>query len=97
MKALLKKNDVFSFGNSNTLYVVTQTEMKGGGIGHGPHDVYPDGHYVTARKILRKDTLGDKKEFYQTGCFNGMYPPEKITLVGKAKLETRIVAISIKA
>ena len=97
MKALLKKNDVFSFGKSNTLYVVTQTEMKGGGIGHGPHDVYPDGHYVTARKILRKDTLGDKKEFYQTGCFFNVYPPEKITLHGKAKLETRILAISIKS
>ena len=97
MKNLLKKNDVFAFGNSRTLYVVTNTAMTGGGTGHGAGDVYPDGHRVTARKILRKDTLGDKKEFYQTGAFNGMYEPEKITLHGKAKLETRIVAIAIKA
>lgn len=27
-------------------YVVYKTSIDGGGTGHGPHDVYPDGHHV---------------------------------------------------
>lgn len=59
-------------------YVVIQTKMTGGGTGHGPHDVYPDGHYVTC-KNLKNDF---EVSFYQTGCFNVMNP--NIVPIGKA-------------
>jgi hypothetical protein len=32
-------------------YVVEEAKMAGGGTGHGPHDVYPDGWQVTASKL----------------------------------------------
>lgn len=51
---------------------VTATAMTGGGTGHGPHDIYPDGHQLT----LMRDRDGEidwseePKEFYQSGCFD---------------------------
>lgn len=61
------------------LYIVTRTEMTGGGTGHGRHDVYPDGHKVTC---ISED--GEHEvSFYQTGCFKNMI--EKIKVGGRAK------------
>lgn len=62
-------------------YVVTKTAMTGGGTGHGPHDVYPDGHKVTC------ESTDDNKRivsFYQSGCFTAMITD--IKPIGKAKL-----------
>jgi hypothetical protein len=75
MKALLKTYDIFTIGKSNTMYIVTHTEFTGGGTGHGPHDVYPNGHYVTARKIQRNLELGSVRKFYQSGCFGNLHFP----------------------
>jgi len=53
-------------------YVVFRTAKEGGGTGHGRHDVFPDGHHITARKLTRKGTYskkGLKISFYQSGCF----------------------------
>ncbi len=58
MKAPLKKNDVFTFGKSNTLYIVIHTEMVSGIF---PHDL----HQVTARKVQRNQELGTETRFYQ--------------------------------
>ncbi len=58
-------------------YTVYKTATEGGGTGHGPWDVYPDGHHVYAE---RND--GTKIDFYQTGCFTAMIP--RISPVGKS-------------
>ena len=46
-------------------YIVTETIDDGGGQGHGPHDVYPDGHHVFCVGV----GTGHKVDFYQTGSF----------------------------
>lgn len=88
MKRNLKVNDVFNVPNSAKTFLVLKTQMTGGGTGHGPHDVYPDGHHVTAVEF-DTDTfkVGSKKTFYQSGCFTGMIYPEDVNLVGTAETE----------
>lgn len=52
-------------------YIVTSTRKTGGGYGHGSGDYYPDGMYVTARKIGNQEvSVG----FYQSGCFCNCLP-----------------------
>ncbi len=63
------------------IYVVTKTEMTGGGTGHGRHDVYPNGHKVTAK--MGGD--GEEVSFYQSGCFTAMISKDDIKPIGKAK------------
>lgn len=56
-------------------FVVVKTQMTGGGTGHGPHDVYPDGHEVTIRQLKKDGTYDDEGQayrFYQSGAFNCM-------------------------
>jgi hypothetical protein len=62
---------------ANSDFLVLSVQETGGGTGHGYHDVYPTGHYVTAKEVN-----GDRMvTFYQTGCFIGMLAPKDITLV----------------
>ena len=68
-------------------YVVTKTEMTGGGTGNGPHDVYPDGHKVTCQRL---DNDNEVISFYQTGCFTAMI--EDIKPVAYAHLQWVVVA-----
>lgn len=58
-------------------FVVVETILTGGGTGHGPHDVYPDGHHVVAQEVGGERLV----RFYQSGCFVGMRPPEDIELI----------------
>lgn len=73
-------------------YVVTKTCTDGGGTGHGPGDVYPDGHHVFCKLLesstvdLRKQTI--EVEFYQSGCFNCMI--KHIEPIGRAKEDWKI-------
>lgn len=60
-------------------YVVLRTAMDGGGTGHGPGDVYPDGHHVFCERIAAPHL---KVDFYQTGSFTAMI--EDIEVVGTA-------------
>jgi len=60
-------------------YIVTKTTFDGGGTGHGPHDVYPDGHHVFCKKIDSKVRV----DFYQSGCFTAMI--KDIEPIGRAK------------
>ena len=56
-------------------YVVIETNFGGGGTGMGPHDVYPDGWKVIARKLKRDGTYNPEGRiisFYQSGCFTAM-------------------------
>ena len=60
-------------------YIVYKTSHDGGGTGHGPHDVYPDGHHVFCEKA---DQTEVKVDFYQSGCFTAMI--EEIEPIGRA-------------
>lgn len=65
-------------------WIVSKTTYDGGGTGHGPHDVYPNGHHVfIEREVEDGKTL--KANFYQSGAFTAMILPEDIEVVGKAK------------
>lgn len=66
-------------------YGVVKTTMEGGGTGMGPHDVFPDGHHVTCRKMLRNGKFGESVSFFQTGCFTAMI--EEIEPVGRFKIK----------
>ena len=61
-------------------YVVYKTAHDGGGTGHGPHDVYPDGHHVYCERL---DDRSVKVDFYQSGCFTAMIP--NLQPVGRAE------------
>lgn len=110
----VKVGEVLDNGNGETFntkkfagsYVVEKTEFTGGGTGHGPGDVYPDGHHVTATK-LKKDNqysaTGIQVQFYQSGAFNCMVLPSEIqpegqmqkswTVVEKKDLKSKIGAL----
>ena len=56
-------------------FLVIKTEKTGGGTGHSAHDVYPDGHYVTAIKLSEGDVFDPNEvrvQFFQTGAFTCM-------------------------
>jgi hypothetical protein len=56
-------------------YRVVSTAMTGGGTGHGPRDVYPDGHQLTLMREIGGfiDWKQQPKQFYQSGCFMDAY------------------------
>ena len=59
-------------------YIVVKTAFEGGGTGHGPGDIFPDGHHVFCEMAG-----GDHKvDFYQSGCFTAMI--EDIKPIGNA-------------
>ena len=62
-------------------YIVCSTSFSGGGTGHGPHDVYPDGHHVFC---VKADDRNVRVDFYQTGCFTAMI--KDIEPIEKAEL-----------
>lgn len=56
----LKVNDLFKIaGGKNTIYVVTNVDYRPAGTGHGPCDVYPAYHEVTAAAVLLDDASSD--------------------------------------
>lgn len=50
---------------SSTIWEVMNVCWKGGGTGHGSHDVYPDGLHLTLRSTERKEIIS----FYVSGAF----------------------------
>jgi hypothetical protein len=81
----LTRHDVVIGGEFSYLagrYAVTRTTKDGGGTGHGPHDIYPDGHHVFCQKL---DESGIEVDFYQSGAFTAMI--KEIEPVGKAKIK----------
>ncbi len=74
----------FDESRKEALYVVEHAEISGGGTGHGPHDVFPDGWLVQARKLNPDTTYNPKEElieFYQSGCFTDLI--KTVEVVGK--------------
>lgn len=93
-KKMPKEKDLWidrDYGSSdltraNAEYVVIDAKMQGGGTGHGPHDVFPDGWYVVAKRLKKGrkwDPKGEEITLYMTGCFTNLIPPEEISIVGK--------------
>lgn len=73
---------------ANSKWLVVKTEMTGGGTGHGPNDVYPDGHKVTAIRLNDDDSYSENNQtvqFWQTGSFNSMIEIDQIRLLGTMK------------
>jgi hypothetical protein len=75
LRALREGNSLLKILKGSFDFVVVKTNMTGGGTGHGPHDIYPDGHEVTIRQLKRDGSYNDKGAkfyFYQSGSFNCM-------------------------
>lgn len=64
-------------------YIVIKTFTDGGGTGHGPQDVYPDGHHVWCESIGEDLDYKIAVNFYQSGCFTAMNE-EEIPVIGRA-------------
>ena len=79
--------EVFDYSPGVGTYVVTATEFPGGGTGHGPHDIFPNGHKVTASRLMRNGNLSRKDtiSFYQSGCFNAMI--EDVPVIRRMKMK----------
>ena len=74
-------------------YVVEHAALEGGGTAHGPHDRYPDGWHIRARKLKADgsyDPHGVEIEFYQSGAFTAVN--EKVPVVGKLHRKVDFVA-----
>ena len=77
-------------------FVVTKTEMSGGGTAHGPGDVYPDGWGVTAVRLHKDNTWnpdGEEIFFRQSGSFtNGVLANElsRTTLKMKVTMTLKV-------
>lgn len=74
-------------------YVVEHAAMEGGGTGHGPHDIYPDGWHIRARKLKADgsyDPQGVEIEFYQSGAFTAVN--EKVPVVARLHRKVHFVA-----
>lgn len=80
----LTNSNVQLVGNFEYLqgkYIVISTSSKGGGTGHGPHDVYPDGWNV----VCQSECGAHEVSFYQSGCFTAMIT--NILPIGKATVK----------
>lgn len=78
---------------SGNEWLVIETKMTGGGTGHGPHDVFPDGHEVTIQMLNygNKPDTSLTLKFYQNGCFINMIPPENIKWIKTLKKGVTVV------
>lgn len=64
----LNLGDVVSLEGLQGQYVVLTVSLTGGGTGHGPHDVYPDGYQVVARRLQRRLTNHEVYEYDPDGA-----------------------------
>lgn len=80
----LAPGDIFTRPGSDEEWIVIDAGWAGGGTGHGPHDVYPDGWRVTIK--LWVGHAGEPVRYYQdgTGCFVGESMLIGIKLTGRA-------------
>jgi hypothetical protein len=54
------------------VFVVVAASLGGGGTAMGPHDIFPDGWCVQARRLLPNRQIDPESplyEFYQSGSF----------------------------
>lgn len=74
IKANIKQTKVKSFVLNEGEFVVINTSFQGGGTGMGSHDVYPNGHFVRAKRLINGEITpkSDEITFYQSGAFTAM-------------------------
>ena len=111
---LPKKGDVIEFSREMGLHdatrehignpdfsgrwVVVEAGMGGGGHGHGPNDVYPDGWRVQVRRVRDDGSVsGCMFSFYMSGAFTNLIDPSHVQVVGKAEERWTIVGHPEKA
>jgi hypothetical protein len=69
------------------LWTVKRVTNEGGGTGHGPNDLFEDGHHVVAESADGLESRFSQTDgpmvvrFFQTGTFTGVIPPSEIELV----------------
>lgn len=83
---ILSQYDRTDGTRNGAYFVVESTGYTGGGTGHGPRDIYPDGRQVLARRLNDDHTYNPQGEvamFYQTGCFSNMIKNPEV--VGKMR------------
>jgi hypothetical protein len=88
-----RDSHTLDLGYLKGLYVVEHAASKGGGTGHGPHDIYPDGWHIRARKLKADssyDPHGVEIDFYQSGSFTVVNPT--VPVVGKLHRKVDFVA-----
>lgn len=53
-------------------WLVAEVGMGGGGTGHGPGDIYPDGHQLTLYRLRGGQVCWgvEPKRFFQSGSFS---------------------------
>ena len=67
--------DGFDESRGRAEFVVIATTLNGGGTGHGPRDVFPDGWGVYAKRLApdgQYDPDGEEVFFRQSGCFSNL-------------------------
>lgn len=81
-----KFGDVIKLPKDSLEYLVIGAGLGGGGTGHGPTDIYPDGWQVTIQKLDEAGSYNPKTKritFYQSGCFSNKIL--EVEVVGKMK------------
>ena len=95
---ILKKKDGVSV---NKCYLITQAKMGGGGTGHGPHDVFPDGWLLTL-SLLGKSMIWSQSakiiHLYQDGfggCFTDtvVLKDDEFAVVAKMEINWKLVSM----
>ena len=91
MKREPKVGDVLKFKHVGLegFFVVEDLWFGGGGTGHGPHDIFPDGLLVYTRKLDMNtgeyDPNGEEFKFTVSGSFGNYIDPKHILVVNKMK------------
>ena len=78
----------YDSSRADAYFVVERAVLEGGGTGHGPHDIFPDGWHVSARRLDESGTYdhnGEVVDFYQIGCF--IYMVNEVEVMGKIKMK----------
>ena len=69
-----KLGSVITIPNRQGEFVVEYANWEGGGTGMGPHDVYPDGLHIKARKLSKGRKYNRKnrsiKFVWGPSCYN---------------------------
>ncbi|QQG41873.1 MAG: hypothetical protein HYV90_01005 [Candidatus Woesebacteria bacterium] len=88
---LVREVDLGAYDPSrgNAEFIVEKASMEGGGTGMGPHDVYPDGWLINARRLSKAgvyDPDGEVIRFYMSGSFTCMVLPVDVAIVRHMKM-----------
>lgn len=70
--------DAHDPGRGQARFTVISAHMGGGGTGHGPGDVYPDGWLVEAERL---DGPREVVKLSQSGCFNDVIDAKDIEIL----------------